>query len=467
MRPQRTITALTVVAALFAAGCSTRGDSSGRDGSEAGEKAAAEAPAAPAAGDFGDLKNVCGSGNPSGSPAQGVTAKEIHVGVMSDVGFTKNTEFADAAKAFTSWCNAAGGVNGRKLVPTVRDTKMLEVRQRVDEACRADFALVGGSAALDGLGVKDRLKCLLPDFPAQTVQRQNEGAELQLSMQAGGPSYFRYAGFYDWLIKEAYPESADAVGIISGDSPVTRVSLEQRVEFFKARGKKPSYTDLYPASGVTNWTPYAQAIKEKKVKGLVFMGDFTSLAKLEQELTAMNYKLDWIDANSNAYGTAFTKLAGPQAMAAQNNLADVSGIHPMEKASSNPATEQALALFEKYAPGKQVTLPAIKAISAWLLFAKSATSCGDDLTRRCLHDAARKETTWTGGGLQAPVNLAVQDAPVKCMNIEKATADGWEPADFGPNKGAYRCDITSYKLKGDYGSAMTLKDVGRHLKDLE
>lgn len=467
MRPQRTITALTVVAALFAAGCSTRGDSSGRGGAEPDEKAAAQASAAPASGDFGDLKNVCGSGNPSGSPAQGVTAKEIHVGVMSDVGFTKNTEFADAAKAFTSWCNAAGGINGRKLVPTVRDTKMLEVRQRVDEACRTDFALVGGSAALDGLGVKDRLKCLLPDFPAQTVQRQNEGAELQLSMQAGGPSYFRYAGFYDWLIKKAYPDSADAVGIISGDSPVTRVSLEQRVEFFTSRDAKPSYTDLYPASGVTNWTPYAQAIKEKKVKGLVFMGDFTSLAKLEQELTAMNYKLDWIDANSNAYGTAFTKLAGPQVMAAQNNLADVSGFHPMEKASSSPATKQALDLFEKYAPGKQVTLPAIKAISAWLLFAKSATSCGDDLTRTCLHDAARKETTWTGGGLQAPVNLAVQDTPVKCMNIEKATTDGWEPADFAPNKGAYRCGITSYKLKGDYGRPMTLKDVGKSLKDLK
>ncbi|MGW0683959.1 ABC transporter substrate-binding protein [Streptomyces sp. NPDC002754] len=467
MRPQRTITALTVAAALFAAGCSTRGDSSGRGDPETDGKAAAQASAAPASGDFGDLKNVCGAGNPSGSPAQGVTAKEIHVGVMSDVGFTKNTEFADAAKAFTSWCNEAGGINGRKIVPTVRDTKMVEVRQRVNDACRADFVLAGGSAALDGLGVKDRLSCLLPDFPAQTVQHRNEGSELQLAMQAGGPSYFRYAGFYEWLIKKAYPDTVDSVGIISGDSPVTRSSLDQRVDYFRSRGVKPAYTDLYPASGVTNWTPYAQAIKNEEVKGLIFMGDFSSLAKLEQELTAMNYKLDWIDANSNAYGPAFLKLAGPAVLAAQNNLADVSGMYPMEKAGSNPATQQVVDLFKKYAPDKQLTLPAVKAMSAWLLFAKSATRCGNDLTRKCVHDAARKETAWTGGGLQAPVNVSVQDSPVKCMNIEKATPDGWKPADFDADKGAYRCDIASYKLSDRYGKAGKLADVGKSLKDLK
>ncbi|MEV1063936.1 ABC transporter substrate-binding protein [Streptomyces sp. NPDC050263] len=467
MRPQRTITALTMVAALCAAGCSTRGDSPGRGDSEPGEKAAATAGTVVASGDFGDLKNVCGPGDPSGSPAQGVTGKEIHVGVMSDVGLSKNTEFGDAAKAFTSWCNEAGGINGRKIVPTVRDTRMLEVRQRVDEACRADFALVGGGAGLDGLGVKDRLSCLLPDFPAQTVQHVNEGSELQLSIQAGGPSYFRYAGFYDWLIKEAYPHSADAVGIISGDSPVTRTSLDQRTEYFKARHVKLAYSDLYPTSGVTNWTPYAQAIKDKKVKGLVFMGDFTSLAKLEQELTAMNYKLDWIDANSNAYGPAFLELAGPRVLAAQNNLADVSGIHPMEKASSSPATQQVLDLFDRYAHGAKVTLPAVKAFSAWLLFAKSATACGEKLTRRCVHDAARKETAWTGGGIQAPVNVSVQDSPVKCMNIEKATPDGWQPADFAPNRGAYRCGIASYRFTGDYGEPGTLASVGKSLAELK
>ncbi|UGQ12709.1 ABC transporter substrate-binding protein [Yinghuangia sp. ASG 101] len=465
MRPTKTITSIALVAALFAAaGCADRGGTS-----EAGEgPAAAPSASTPLSADFGDLKNVCGPGDPKSSPAQGVTAKEINVGVMSDVGFTKNHEYEDAAKVFTSWCNELGGINGRKVKSTVRDTKMVEVRQRMTEACREDFALVGGSAALDAMGTKDRLSCLLPEFPSQSTQRQNEGSDLQLTVQPGGPSYFRYAGFYEWLVKDAYPQSAGAVGIIAGDSPVTKVSVDQRAEFFQSRGTPMSYTELYPAAGVSSWTPYAQNIKNKGVKGLIFMGDYTSLAKLEQELTAMDYKLDWIDANSNAYGQKFLGLAGDKVLNFQNNLADISGTYPLENGTANPATKQVLELFAKYAPNAEVTLPGVKAFSSWLLFAKSAASCGDDLTRKCLVDAARKETAWTGGGLQAPIDLSAQDAPAKCMNIEKATADGWKPApEFQPSQGAYTCDIASYKLTGDYGKPGTLADVGKSLNDLK
>ncbi|UGQ11556.1 ABC transporter substrate-binding protein [Yinghuangia sp. ASG 101] len=464
MRPRKTVAACAVVAALFAAGCADRGGASAREeGAGAGP-----ATAAPVSADFGDLKNVCGTGDPTGSPAQGVTAKEIRVGVMSDVGFTKNSEFGDAAKVFTAWCNDLGGINGRKLVAEVRDTKFLEVRQRVLEACADDFALVGGSAAMDGLGTKDRLSCLLPEFPSQSAQHVNEGSDLQFTVQPGGPSYFRYAGFYDWLVTEAYPQSANAVGIIAGDSPVTKVSVDQRAEFFQSRGTPMSYTELYPAAGVSNWTPYAQTIKNKGVKGLIWMGDFRSLAKLEQELTNIDYKLDWIDANSNAYGRPFLDLAGAAVLNFQNNLADISGTHPLENASTNAATQQVVDLYARYAPNTQPTWPAVKAFSAWLLFAKSAASCGDDLTRKCVADAARTETAWTGGGLQAPMDVSVQDAPSQCMNIEKATSGGWTPApEFTPTQGAYRCGIASYKLTGDYGKPGTLADVGKSLNDLK
>ncbi|WP_436791862.1 ABC transporter substrate-binding protein [Yinghuangia sp. YIM S10712] len=465
MRPTKTFTSLALVAALFAAaGCADRGGEPDR-----GEGAAAKPSGTTSvSADFGDLKGVCGPGDPTGSPAQGVTADSIKVGVLSDVGFTKNHEYEDAAKVFTGWCNDLGGINGRKIDATIRDTKMLEVRQRVLEACRDDFALVGGSAALDGMGTKERLSCLLPEFPAQSTQRQNEGSDLQFTVQAGGPSYFRYAGFYEWLVAEAYPQTANAVGIIAGDSPVTKVSVDQRAEFFQSRGTPMSYTELYPAAGVSNWTPYAQTIKNKGVKGLIFMGDFRSLAKLEQELTNMDYKLDWIDANSNAYGQPFLDLAGPAVLNAQNNLVDISGTHPLENAAANPATKQVVDLYAKYAPGTQPTWPAVKAFSSWLLFAKAAANCGDNLTRTCLVEAARKETAWTGGGLQAPIDLSVQDGPAKCMNIEKATADGWKPAaEFRPSHGAYDCDIAAYKLTGDYGKPGTLADVGKSMSDVK
>ncbi|MET7475542.1 ABC transporter substrate-binding protein [Streptomyces sp. NPDC005648] len=462
MRVKAIPVALSAAALFAVAGCGghdSAGDAS--DGGATPTKAAQQA----SSGDFGDLKNICGPGSAKSSPAQGVTADAIDVGVFSDVGFTKNSEFIDTAKVFTAWCNAAGGINGRKLVATTRDSALMQVRQQMLAACKQDFALVGGGAALDALGVQDRLKCLLPDFPAQVSQVQNVGSDLQLN-ETGGAAYARYIGYYDWLLKQAYPKSADAVGTIAGDAPVTKVLNGETVETLKAAGGKVTYQDLYPAAGVSDWTPYAQSIKSKGVKGLVFNGDFASLSKLEQVLTGMNYRLDWIDANNNAYGQAFLQLAG-KSLDQQNNFADLSGVYPLEKAADNPATQQLVALFKKYDPGAQITLPGVRGFAAWLLFAKAASSCGDDLTRKCVYEAAAKESAWTGGGLLAPVDLSQPGAPLTCFNIEKATPDGWQPADFEPDTGAYRCHEPAHKFKGDYGKPLTLADVGKSLSDVK
>jgi hypothetical protein len=326
--------------------------------------------------------------------------------------------------------------------------------------------MVGGSSALDGAGTKARLSCLLPAFPAQTSSPENTGADLQLEVTGASPSYGRYKGYHDWLLKDAYPASASSVGIINGDSPITKFLGGETEETLKSAGATITYNDLYPAVGVSDWTPYAQAMKNKKVRGLVFLGDFTQLSKLEQVLTNINYKPDWIDANNNAYNASFIKLAGGSA-SAQNNLADLSGVYPLEKASDNPATKQVVDLYKKYAPSAQVTLPALRAFAAWLLFAKSATSCGNDLTRQCLYTTASKESAWTGGGLQAPIDLTKRDAPNSCFNIEHATPSGWEPAAFKPNSGAYRCGQPAYKFTGNYGKPLTLADVGKSLSDLK
>ncbi|MFC5750828.1 ABC transporter substrate-binding protein [Actinomadura rugatobispora] len=455
MRPHRPLAAL-VALTLLAAGCA-------RGGTSTEETPGAAQAAAPA--DFGDLKGICKPGKATGSSAQGVTAKEIDIGVFSDVGFTKNSEYLDTAKVFTQWCNAAGGINGRKVVANIRDARFMEVRQRMLESCREDFALVGGSSGLDGLGVKDRLSCLLPAFPAQVVQLENNGSDLQIG-QTGGPSYNRYTGYITWLVKEAYPASAGSVGILTGDSPATKTLLEQAKETFAAVGAKITYTDLFPPQGVTDWTPYAHAIKSKGVKGLMYLGDFKDLPKLQQALTGIGYKPDWIDANSNAYNPAFIQLAAPS-LGTQNTLADLSGIHPLETAAANPATRQLVDLFKKHAPKAQVTLPGVRAFSTWLLFAKAASSCGENLTRKCLFETAVKETAWTGGGLQAPVDLSKNDAPLSCFNVEKATPQGWKPADFKPDKGAYRCNAPAHRFTGGYTKPVKLADVGKSMSDFK
>ncbi|HEY9311045.1 ABC transporter substrate-binding protein [Williamsia sp.] len=462
MKVHRLLVAASAAALLVVAGCSSdRGSGDGEDGGGGGGTASSDT----ASSDFGSLTDVCQEGPASGAPAQGVTDTEIKVGVFSDVGFTKQPEFVDAAKVFTSWCNELGGINGRTLVANTRDSKLMETRQQMIAACREDFALVGGGSALDGLGVKERLNCGLPSFPAQTVQATNTGADLQV---AASPSqtvgYDPYFQFRTWLMKDTYPDSANFVGIINGDSPLTKDLGAQAIESTEAAGGTYVYNDLYPAMGVSDWTPYAQAIKSKGVKGLQFYGDFKQLAKLESVLTSLDYKLDWIDTNNNAYGNQFIDLAA-DSVGFQNNYLDMGGVAPLN--SDEPAIIELKALYEKYAPDAEITMPAIRAMSSWLLFAKSAASCGDDLTRTCVYNAAKAETAWTGGGLTAPQNLAQPAPPSPCFNVQQATPEGWEAADFGADEGLYRCDMPAYKYTQDYGTPMTLADVGKSMADIK
>lgn len=178
----------------------------------------------------------------------------------------------------------------------------------------------------------------------------------------------------------------------------------------------------------------------------------------------MDYKLDWIDANSNSYNQAFLDLLGKSADF-QNNVLDLGGVAPLE--SSDPAVEQVKEMYKKYAPNAEITLPALRAVSSWLLFAKAAGSCGDDLTRKCIYDAARGETAWTAGGLQAPIDISTPNVQSPCFNVEKASGEGWTAADFNPDNGLFRCDIPPFKLQGDYGSPMTLADVGKSASDIK
>ena len=457
----RTLAALAAIT-LLAAGCS-RGSSGSSDGQ--GTASASQA-AQTSGGNFGSLKNVCHGGSASGATDQGVTASQIKVGVLTDVGFTKDPQLITAANVFTSWCNAAGGINGRKLVADIHDTQLLQVVQAVTGACGSDFVLAGGSAALDGLATKTRLQCLLPDFDAQTVMPQNQNSGLQVYPITQGHSYGPFAGYYQWLIKQKYPDSAAHVGVLSGQSIITQVDGEVAAQTFQAEGGTVSYNEFFPATGASDWTPYAESIKTKGVKGLVFYGTPQQLAALELALTNMNYKLDWIDANSNAYGAPFIQAAG-KSLSFQHNYADIWAVYPLEKAASNPATQQVIDLYNKYAPGQSPTLQALQAFSAWLIFATSAETCGSNLTRSCVYNAAVKQTAWTGGGLTAPVNLSQPDSPPTCFDIEQATPNGWQAASFGADNGPYRCGAPVVKLTGSFPQPVTLASVGKSLSDLK
>jgi len=457
--------AAVAATALLAAGCSRAGSSG--TSSSAPPSSSASSPGASTAGDFGTLTNVCHGGSASGATDQGVTSSAIDVGVLTDVGFTKDPQLENAATVFTDWCNAAGGIDGRKIVPDVHDTEMLSVVQAMTAACGKDFVLAGGSAALDGLAVQTRLKCLLPDFDAQENMPQAAGSSLEFSPVTYNFAYADYSGYYKWLLQK-YPASSGHIAIVWGDSAVTQIDYADQQATIAALGGGATTSITFPATGVTNWTPYAEEIKSKGIKGFTFYGEPQELAPLEAALDTIGYKLDWIDTDSNAYGSSFIQLDG-KGLTEQANYAALFGIYPVEKAASNPTVEKIQQLYQQYEPGQQITLQALQAFSMWLAFAVSAESCGSDLTRSCVYQAALKLTSWDGGGITATEDLATPLGPPSCFNVEQASSSGWAPATgFTPNTdGVYSCGEPQVKLPSSFPAPDTLATVGLTLANLK
>jgi ABC-type branched-subunit amino acid transport system substrate-binding protein len=457
--------ALLVTLGLVVAACGRSSSSSSGDSSTTATTGAAQTKSP----DFGTQKDVCQAGHPSGSPTQGVTPTSIKIATFADPGFAGrpglDQEFFDTADVFAAWCNARGGINGRKIEVDKKDSALTNTKARMTEACADDFAMVGGGSVFDQDGVETRLKCLLPDIAGYVVSPEARGADL-LVQPIPNPLDSLGIGLINYLGAK-YKDATQHIGVLTGDISTTKIVAQQQTEAVKSLGWKIVYSDQYPAAGVTDWTPYAQAIKSAGVKGLLWVGEPENLAALMKSLANIDYKLEFIRTDANHYDQKLISIAGPAL--SDKNVYVQSSFFPFEKASATNATGQYLQAFKDYKPdGKSNTYLGLQAWSAWLLFSQAAKECGNDLTRTCMYDNARKITKWTGGGLHAETNPG-QNAPVECFTAELATPDGFKlQTDIKPTQSIFNCSPKNiYKLTGNYGTGVTLADVGQNIKNMK
>ena len=418
-------------------------------------------------GDFGDLTDVSGPGDASGATAQGVTDDEIVVGTISDPENAGrpglNQELFDASTVFTEWCNAAGGINGRKITNVERDAKLSEYKQRITEACEEDFMLVGGGGVFDDTGQVERVSCLLPEIPAYQVSPQSRGSDLIVNpipasldeLQVGAMNY----------LEKTFPGSTENVGFLTGTIPSTVFIDAQLQDGAAELGWNTVYQAQYNPLGESSWTPFAQALKSAGVQGLVYSGEPENLAALLQAITDIDYELDWTLAGSNAMDERFIEIGGD----AVDSVYLAATVVPPFLADENPATQQYLDLFAEYLPdGKSMAGLGYNSFSAWLLFAQAVKACGSEVTRACVYDEAKKVNEWTGGGLHARTHPATNQL-TRCTIVVHATPDGFEvPDDFEPNDGLFECSEDNVVgVDGDYGEGVTLESLGLSEDDLQ
>jgi ABC-type branched-subunit amino acid transport system substrate-binding protein len=432
------LTAFGAVALLALAACSSHGPSgttSSGAGSSTPVSPAASSPSTGGAGSFGTLGEVCGPGQAKGSTDTGVTDTSIQVATIADVGWSVAPGLLqpifDGADAFVDWCNAAGGINGRKLKLDKRDSAYSNYLPQVKTSCTKDLALVGSMGILDDTGVDAWQACGLLNFTAATVGAKAATAKLMYPMTPIPADQQTIGGFH--LFFDQHPDWAAAVGSLYANGAAGDREQHTYNEAITNIGGKVVYTAEYTQT-TSNWTPYVQAMKKAGVKFL-FLNDTANVtAGIEQAMATLNWYPEIQISPSQLYDETTLQLAGKTI----KNYYTYIPTTPFEAAAQVPAVQQYLDLLQKYAPKAKKTFFGATAFSAWLLFAEAVKSCGSNVTRTCISDYVATQKEWTGGGLHGPIDPAANKAS-QCFIIMKVESDKFTQA-YPSELGKYDCD---------------------------
>lgn len=433
------VSAVTAVTLMAVSACS----STSRGGSSNAPNAPGSAPASTAqnatpvqtAAKFGTLDSPCGKGNASAATAQGVTAKSISIAYGDDRGFSVqpglNKSMGDAVKAMISWCNAQGGINGRKIDGDFYDAAVLNIAPAIKTACAKDFMLVGEGWASDELAEQPRVACGLPAVPGYAI-----GPDF-----ANGPMMYQAVPLPDdqqpssilYQIAKLFPDAKSAFGTATNTLPAAQTAVAKVTAAAGVAGYKVvncGVTMNY--QGEPDYTPFAQKFKACGAKviylptpGPETNGLITAMHRIGEDpiyiMQANGYTQAFAQWNTAGYG---------------NKVYVQSSLEPIENADAVPAVKQYLSIVK--ANGGATDLLGEQSTSSFLLWATAAKSCGDELTRQCMVNELSKTTSWTGGGLTAEQDPGANKT-TQCGLLMKLDGTKWVQA-YPSTQGQFECN---------------------------
>ena len=420
--------------------CGRSGSSASTPSNSPSSPAAATTSAAAGKGDFGNLKAICGPGSATGGSGRGLSATTIKVGTMADPGASVapglGQDFFDVATSFVKWCNAAGGINGRKLELTKYDAKYFNVAQEMIDACQTEFMLVGNGNAADAPGAKPRVACKLGEVPAYSVSPEAVASGLQVNATPNPANQFQVGPYR--LLQLAYPDVTKLAIGSSNIASLQSTGLRSRDAVEKIGYKVVDYSERPPL--VSNYRPYMEEIKQSGATGY----NDTTASDITPELTAVKdtgLNLKWWLLGNQFYD--------PKTISAVQNSGTPTKIYqyfshlPFELASQFPVVAQIKDIMSAGVSSPKYTDFTALGFNAWVLWAKSATACGNNLTQACVLEKAGSEKTWTAGGFFPPRNTDPKN-PLQptCYVMMDVTAQGfvYDKAITRPNSGIYNCD---------------------------
>ena len=384
---------------------------------------------------FGSLSSPCGKGHATGSTDQGVTNTTINIAYGDDRGYSGipglDQEMGNAVKDMIAWCDAQGGIDGRKIVGDFYDAAITNVGTVTTQACKKDFMLVGEGFALDGAAEGSRLGCNLAAVPGFTVAPVVANAYEMYQASPNPADYSPVSSAYQ--AQKLFGSKTKHAGAYTTTLSTQAASNAKAVQAYTATGWKfvncPFQVNY---SGEASYTPFVQKLQSCGAQ--IVYTDVAPGPVLYGALEAedqIGYKPIWVE-DSASYTAAFAQW---NTAGLGNNTYVRLSYEPLEAAKVVPAVGQYLAIVKKY--GGLSSQLGEQATSSFLLWATQAKACSSDLTRQCMINKLSKVTSWTGGGLNASGNPS-KNLPPNCGLLMKLQGTKWVQA-YPKKLGTFDC----------------------------
>jgi ABC-type branched-subunit amino acid transport system substrate-binding protein len=404
-----------------------------------GGGAAAAGAGTSAAAPCGANGNLTPAGGNGGATAPGVTASTIEVGNIASIsgvapGLTQSAQ--QATEAWAAYVNSTGGICGRQVKVQPFDDGNDSGTNYADaqQACSADFAMVGNASGFDDGSAQAVSACGIPDMAAE-VSTAAAGNTADIFGASPGNAHYWALGPANYL-KATYANAVTKAAMIYLNVSAAQTQAADETSAYTGDGFHYVYnTSTTPTNA--NYAANVQAMQSAGAQYVTEYSDASSAERLLQAMQQANYAPQVVDWFSEEYSPQFAQQTEPES---NGDLVLMSATAAYSEASVNPGLQLMESWMNRVAGSGNwhQDIFAMLAWSAGLAFEQAAKEVGPDLTRAALITKIQGITNWTGDGVTPPVDIG-QKIPSKCffyMKIENGAFDRVYPS--APN--TYDCN---------------------------
>ncbi|MGA8254952.1 MAG: ABC transporter substrate-binding protein [Nocardioides sp.] len=367
----------------------------------------------------------------------GMTDDTITIGNAADVsgpvpGLFESSQIA--AKAYVNYFNSTGQtICGRKLEMVTYDsrTDASADQQAYAAACEKTFAMVGAMGAFDSGGAATAQKCGLPDIRAIVTTATRSACTTCYAAQPAGSTEFQNA--VPDFIKRNTSSKGQKAAMLYLSAGAASENGQSQAKFGTKRGLKYVYVGAIDTAEF-NYVPFVQALKDKGVESVQFVGANPMFVRLVQTMDQQNYEPEVLLLDPTAYSKEFTDAGGEAAIGTFSFL----NFTPFEEAASNAEVNLYLSYIQQVKPGTEPDFFGLFAWSAARLFVEQATKLGGELTRESLVASMRSVKNWTANDLHAPMRVG-EKRIADCWRFVQWTGSVWKPIEGRD----YQCNGTT------------------------